>query len=113
MDKFQKYKKDIISGLNIAIILSIIVLVGNLLYAITYSGFNLTKAFAFIIVGGVSLGFLFWAKNQAQKENILGGILTLIAGVICLAGNFADLILGVVLIVMAVAYLIAFGKYKK
>ena len=113
MNKFQKYKKDVITGLNVAIILSIIVLVVNLLYAVTSSGFNLRTAFAFIIVAGISLGLLFWAKDQAQKEKMLGGILTLIAGIIYLAGNIVDLILGIVLIVMAIAYLIAFNQNRK
>ena len=113
MDKFQKNKKNIISGLNIAIILSIIVLVANLLYSLAYSSFNLKTALAFIIVGGISLGLLFLAKSQAQKEKMLGGILTLIAGIVYLAGNIANIVLGIVLIVMSIAYLVSFSKYKK
>ncbi len=114
MDKFQKYKKDIVSGLNIAIILAAISLIGNFFVDARFSNLNLKTLLAYIIVAGVALGLLFWARESAKKEKLLGGILTLIVGIIMFfAGGLIDEILGAVFIVMAIAYFIAYSKYKK
>ncbi len=68
MDKFQKNKKNIISGLNIAIILSIIVLVANLLYSLAYSSFNVKTALAFIIVGWNFIRIIILSKKSSTKR---------------------------------------------
>lgn len=114
MDKFQKSKKDIVSVLNIAIILAAITLIGNFFVDAKFSDLNLKVLFAYIIVAGIALGLLFWARESVKKEKILGSILTLIAGILMFfAGGLLDLILGTVFIVVAIAYFIAFSKYKK
>lgn len=114
MNKFQKYKNDIVSGLNVAIILAAISLIGNFFVDVRFSNLNLKTLLAYVIVISVSLGLLFWARECAKKEKLLGGILTLIVGIIMFfAGNLIDEILGAVFIVMAIAYFIAFSKYKK
>lgn len=114
MDKFQKYKKDIVSGSNVAIILIVINLIGNLFIDARFSNLNSKTSLAYIIVAAVVLGLLFWARESAKKEKLLGGILILIVGIIMFFSNgLIDEILGTVFIVMAIAYFIAFSKYKK
>lgn len=114
MDKFQKSKKDIVSGLNVAIILAAISIIVNFFVDARFSNLNLRTLLVYILVDGVALGLLFWARESAKKEKILGGILTLIVGIIMFfVGGIIDEILGAVFIVMAIAYLIAFSKHKK
>lgn len=114
MDKFQKYKKDIVNGLNVAIILLSISLIGDFLIDVRFSNLKLDRILAYLLVVVVALGLLFLAREFAKKEKIFGGILTLIVGIIMIFfGGLIYEILGVVFIVMAVAYLIAFSKYKQ
>lgn len=114
MDKFQKYKKDIVGALNVAIILTAIDLIGGFFVDARFSNLDLKRILAYIIVALITLGLLFWAKEAAKKEKVFGGILTLIVGIILIVfGGLVETILGAVFIVVSIVYFIAFYKYKK
>ena len=65
------------------------------------------------IIFAVAIGLLFWAKAEAKKGKTLGGILTIIVGVIMIfTGSLVNLILGIAFIVMAIAYFAALKSKK-
>ena len=113
MEKFEKYKKDIISVLNVAIFFTTLNLVGEFVIDFSLSKLTLKLKLAYIIVSGISFGLLFGAKACAKRNNIFGGILPLIAGIImCFFGGLIDIILGAAFIGVSIAYFYGFTKYK-
>lgn len=113
MEKFEKYKKDIISVLNVAIFFTVFNLVGEFVVDFMISKLTFKLMLAYIIVSGISLGLLFGAKACAKRDNIFGGILTLIAGIImCIFGGIIDKVIGAAFIGVSIAYFYGFIKYK-
>jgi len=110
---FQKYKKDIIVFLNIAIVFLGISLIANFIVDVGSLNLDLKRLASYAIVAVISLGLLLSSRKFAKEEKISGGFLTLISGILLtFGGELIGEILGIVFIVMSAAYLISFSKYK-
>ena len=99
---FQKYKKDIIVLLNIAIVFLGISLIANFIVDVGSLNLDLKRLASYAIVAVISLGLLLSSRKFAKEEKISGGFLTLILGILLtFGGELIGEILGIVFIVMS------------
>ncbi len=109
MEEFQKNKRKIITVLNIAIILTAIELVGNLLVDIKFTGLSMKLILTYALTALIVLGILILSKELAKKESIFGSVLTAIVGVILIVkGSLIELIFGTVFLIISVIYAVTY-----